>query len=340
LIKILALILGACFVGCGRPKQQLNLFIWSEYIDPAVVADFEKQFECKVVIDLHETAESMITKLETGGASTYDIVIPSSRTLPMMVQRGLLAPLRRENIPNLTNIVSQFVDPPYDPKNRYGAPYLWGTSGLFIRRAPGQTVDETWGLIFDPRKQPGPFLLIDSPRECIGAALQYKGHSLNSTNMAELLEARDLIVEAKKRSLGFEGGIGCKNRVLAKGATVAITWTEVRGVKEDPETYYFVPREGSGIWVDHLCIPAQAPHRDLAEKFINYILDPKVGARVAEVLGAATANRAAMELLSPGDRDNPSIYPPPEVLRRLEFANDLGEQNRLYDELWTQIKSR
>lgn len=240
-----AVVLMTLLMGCGKPKQQLNLFIWSEYIDPAAVAEFEKQFDCKVVIDLHETAESMIAKLEAGGVSTYDIVIPSSRTLPMMAQRGLLAPLRHEHIPNLTNLLPQFVNQPYDPTNRFGAPYLWGTFGLYLRRTPGQTVDETWGLIFDPAKQPGPFLLIDSPRECIGAALRYKGHSLNTTNVAELTEARDLIVAAKKRSLGFEGGIGNKNRVLAKGATVAISWLEVNGVKEDPETYYFVPREGS-----------------------------------------------------------------------------------------------
>src|SRR5688572_7938403 len=263
--------------GCAKPKQELHLFIWSEYIDPKVVADFERQFDCRVRIDLHEDAASMMTKLASGGDSIYDIVIPSNRTLPMLAGQGLLAPLRRENIPNLTNIAAAFVNPSFDPGNQYGAPYLYGTAGLYIRRPENRPVDETWGLIFDASKQPGPFLLLEGVRECMGAALRYKGYSLNSTNLQELAEARDLLIDAKRRSLGFEGGIGCKNRVLAKGATVAMAWTELLGVKEDSETYYFIPREGSSIFLDLLCIPAKAPNRDLAEKFINYLLDGKVG---------------------------------------------------------------
>jgi spermidine/putrescine transport system substrate-binding protein len=114
----------------------------------------------------------------------------------------------------------------------------------------------------------------------------------------------------------------------------------IRGMTEDPETHYFVPREGGEKWLDCLSIPAKAPHRDLAEQFINYILEPKVGARVSEFTRAATPNQAALELINPVDRNNTAIYPPSEVMRRLEYANDLGDVNKLYDELWTQIKAK
>jgi len=338
--QCLLILLVLLFAGCGKPKQQLHVFIWSEYLTPELIADFEQKFDCRVTVDLYETSESMLAKMAAGGASIYDIVVPSSRTLPILVRSGLLLPLRRENIPNLANVAPQFVNPPFDPGNRFGAPFSWDTAGLYLRKSKGKLVEETWGLVFDASKQPGPFLLSDDVRACVGAALRYKGHSLNSTNLEELIEARDLIIGAKKRSLGFEGHTAAKNRVLARGATMAMTYVDIRGVKEDPDTYYFVPCEGNGMSVDVLSIPAQAPHRDLAEKFINYLLDAKVGARLADSLGTATANQAALEFINPDDRNNPAIYPPPEVMQRLEFARDLGDQNKLYDELWTQIKSK
>ena len=191
-------------------------------------------------------------------------------------------------------------------------------------------------------QQPGPFLLIDSMRECFTAALNYKGHSINSVDPTELKEARDLLIDAKKRSLGFEGGVGGKNRVLAKGCVMAMVYNGdgVRGVNEDAATEFFVPREGGQIWVDSMCIPSKAPHRDLAEKFINFILSPEVGARLSNFNQYATPNEASLPLINEADRQNPAIYPPQEILHKLEFLEDLGKNTKLYDELWTEIKSK
>ncbi len=342
-MKCYLLILLACLLaGCDRPKQQLNLFIWSEYLDPQIIANFERQFDCQVNVDFFEDPDSMIAKLVAGGASTYDIVVPSDTTLPAMIRRGLLAPLRHENIPNLRHIDPQFTNAPFDPGNQFGAPVTWGTVGLYLRQPKDQAVEESWSLIFDPARQMGPFLLLEDIRATIGAALRYRGHSINTTNSQELAEARDLLIETKKRSLGFEGGTGCRNRVLARGAALAVAYNgdALRGITEDPETTYIFPREGSVIYVDILSIPAQAPHRDLAEKFVNFVLDPEVSAQFSSWSHFATPNQAALEFIDPADRSNPAIYPPPEMMQRLEFARDLGEQNRLYDELWTQIKTK
>lgn len=113
-----------------------------------------------------------------------------------------------------------------------------------------------------------------------------------------------------------------------------------RGMREDPETTFFIPREGSQLWLDTLSIPAKAPHRDLAEKFINFILDPRVGARLANANQLASPNQAALPFVTPADLGNPGIYPPPEIMHLLEYSMDLGEHNRLYDEVWTQVKAR
>lgn len=339
LIILLSLL---CAASAQAQKNKLNLFIWSEYIDPQVIQSFEKAYDCKVSIDLYADNESMVAKLQAGGTSRYDVVVPSDSIVPSMITKQLLAPLRHENLPNIKNLDPRFTGREYDPGNKYTVPYQWGTLGLYVRKKPGETIDETWGLIFDPKKQIGTFLMIDDARSAIGIALKYKGHSFNSTDKKQLLEARDLLIQTKKRSLGFQGGVGAKNKVLGKVCRVGTTYNgdAVRGMREDPDTYYFVPREGSEVWVDNLAVPARAPHRDMAEKFINYILDPRIGAKISNFNQYATPNKAALELVNPEDRKNPVIYPPPEVMNKLEFVKDLGPWTKRYDELWNSIKSK
>jgi spermidine/putrescine transport system substrate-binding protein len=340
-LLVLVLSLGLT-ASAGTQKNHLNVFIWSEYIDPRIVAQFEKENDCKVTIDLYEDNESMMAKLQGGGASLYDICVPSDYIIPALLKEKLLAPLRPANIPNLKNLDSQFANREYDPGNAYTVPYQWGTSGLYIRKGKDEVIDETWGLVFDAKKQLGPFLMMEDARSTIGAALLYKGYSVNTTDKGQLREARDLLVEAKKRSRGFEGGVGGKNKVLAKVCKMAMVYNgdAVRGMKEDPETYYFVPHEGGELWLDNLVIPAKAPHRDLAEKFINYILDAKIGAQLSNFNRYATPNKAAREFINPEDLKNSAIYPPPDVMQRLHFVRDLGAKTQWYDELWTQIKSK
>lgn len=323
-------------------EAKLNIFIWSEYLDPQVVKEFEQQFACKVTVDVYEDAESMLAKLQGGGTALYDLVVPPDHLVPTMVKLGLLAPLRPANLPNLRNLDPKFASPPYDRGNKFSVAYQWGTVGILLRPAAGKPVAETWGLVFDPQQQPGSFVLIDSVRDCLGAALKFKGHSLNSTDIPHLKEARDLVIEAKKRAAGFDGSVGAKNKVIAKSVAAAIVYSgeAARAMTDDASLRYLIPREGSQIWVDNLCIPAKAPHRDLAEKFVNYVLDAKVGARLSNFLQFATPNTAARAFIKPEDLKNPAIYPPADVMAKLEFLEDLGAKTKLYDEAWTQVKAR
>lgn len=341
LLAVLLLMLGLCTTSPAADAK-LNIFIWSEYLDPAVVKDFERQHACKVTVDVYEDAESMLAKLQGGGTALYDLVVPPDHLVPTMVKLGLLAPLRPANLPNLKNLDAKFANPPYDRRNKYSVAYQWGTVGILVRPAAGKAVPETWGLVFDAIQQPGKFVLIDSVRDCLGAALKFKGHSLNSTEIPHLKEARDLVIKAKKRALGFDGSVGAKNKVAGRSAAAAIVYSgeAARAMSDDASLRYIIPREGSQIWVDNLCIPAKAPHRDLAEKFINFALEPKVGARLADFGQFATANAAAKPFIKPDDAKNPAIYPPADVMAKLEFLEDLGAKTKLYDEAWTQVKAR
>ena len=343
----------AALGACSRPEPpgppapapapcKLNVFIWSEYIDPELVRAFERQEACKVTIDLYEDNEAMLAKLRGGGAALYDIVVPSNYVIPSLVKEGLLAELRHDRIPNLRNLDERFVDPAYDPGNRHSAAYQWGTIGIYTRRRPGQVVDESWGWLLDPKARPGTFVLLDSFREQLGIALAYLGHSVNSTDPRELDAAADLLVAARRRARGIEGGVSGKNMVLGRTVTSAVVYNgdAVKATKADPETYFFVPREGSVIWVDSLAIPAQAPHRDVAERFIDFILDPRIGARLSDSNHYATPNKAARPLVDPEDARNPAIYPPPEVMARLQFVSDLGDRNALHQARWARVRSR
>jgi len=328
--------------GCSDKKDKLHIFTWAEYLDPSVVADFERQFDCDIVFDYYEDTDSMLAKMVAGGDCLFDLVVPSDSDIGILINRGLLAQISKEEIPNLKNIDPKFEDTSFNPNYRYGIPYQWGTTGLYVRKTEGQTIDETWGLVFDPAQQPGPFILLEDMRACFGAALRYKGYSMNTTDPQELSEACDLLIAAKKRSLGFEGAMGCRNRVLSKAATAAMVYSgdAVRGSLQDPDTYYFVPREGGIVWQDIMSIPARAPNPELAKKFLNFILNPKIGARVADYNQMATPNKAALEFINPADRDNPDLYPSAEITARLGYIEDLGEKTRLYDELWTKVKSK
>src|SRR5438876_7458089 len=133
----------------------------------------------------------MMSKLQGGGAALYDVVVPTDHTVPALIKLKLLAPLRHENIPNLKNLEDRFRDPPYDAGNKYTVPYQWGTLGIYARKAKDKPIAESWGLLFDLQQQAGPFVMIDSYRDTIGAALKYKGHSFNSTDPRQLKEARD-----------------------------------------------------------------------------------------------------------------------------------------------------
>lgn len=344
LLMLRLVVLMALSGGVAAPAAggRLNLFIWSEYIDPAVVAEFERRFACKVVVDLYEDDGAMMAKLQAGGASLYDVVVPPDFRVPALVRLNLLAPLRKENLSNLRHLDPKFLRPSYDPDDRFTVPYQWGTVGLYVRRQTGKPLPDSWAAVFDPAQAWGPFVLMDAQRDLIGAALKYQGHSVNSSDPAHLKATRDLLLGAKRRSVGFDGSVGARNKVLAKSAAAAIVYSgeAVRGVAEDPNTAYVIPKEGSVIWVDRLVVLARAPHRDLAEQFINFCLEPEIGARIANFTQFASPNLAARPFLKLDDLQNPAIYPPASSMDRLEVLEHLGPKARLYDEVWTQVKAK
>lgn len=327
--------------------QELRIYTWSEYMDEEKMpADFENRFGIKVRLNIFENNEEMVAKLQAGGAGQYDIIVPSDYIMPVLINQKLIQPLDHGKLPNLKNLKPLFRETGYDPGNVYSVAYQWGTVGLMYRKDKlTQDAVRSWSVLFDAGRQPGPFWLIDGVREMMGIALVYLGKDFNSTKPSDLIAAADLLVATKRTQncMGFKSGVGGKNDVVAGTAVAAIVYNgdAIQSITEDSKNLAFViPDEGSEIWLDSMCIPSKAPNPDAAHKWINWLLEPEVGAELSNYNQYATPNAAAEAFITPDDLNNPGIYPTPEIMRKLHFTKDLGKQNRIMDEAWTRVKSR
>jgi spermidine/putrescine transport system substrate-binding protein len=323
-------------------KTTLNLFIWSEYIDPAIIKAFEQQNNAKVNISYYESNEDMLAKLQQGGTKQYDVIVPSTYIMPVLIRQKLLQPFDKSKVPNLKNLSKKFRGPVYDPGNVYSAAYQWGMTGVGYRKDRIKNLNPTWGLFFDPKLQPGPFVLLDDPRVTIGTALKYLGKPYNDINTANLKKAGEIISEAKARSLGFGGSPSGRDRLLSKQVTMAVIYNgeAVKGMEQDSNIGFFIPKEGSELWWDSLAIPAGAPNKDLANRFVNFILDAKIGAQLSNYNRYATPNEAAKKFIDPKDLKNPAIYPSQATLNTMEYTQEVGAAAKLYDAVWTKVKAK
>ena len=333
----------AVLVGISSGQNRvLSFFTWSEYIDPAIIKSFEKKFSVQVKTTLYESNEDMLSKLKAGGKGQYDIIVPSDYIVPVLIGNRLLQKLDSAKIPNLKNLDKQFLGTPVDPENQYGAGYQWGTTGILYRKDKFKTTPNSWAIYFDPKQQPGAFMMMDDPRVTIGSALKYLGKSLNSTSLTDLQAAEKLLSNAKKRSKGFTVGIAGKSQVESGNVDMAVVFNGdgVRAMNDNKNLAFFVPKEGSMIALDFMMIPAIAPSAALAHQFINYILEPKIGAQLSNYTQYGTPNTAAKPFLNPKDLKNVAIYPTAATMQNLEYIQDLGKNSRLYDAVWTKIKAK
>jgi len=329
----------------GETDGELAFYNWTEYIDPSLITKFRDEFGVDVVEDYFPNNEEMLARVEPQG-SDYDVLVPSDYMVGIMIERGLLMLLDKDAIPNAANVAEEFRSPPFDPQQAFHMPYQWGTTGLGIsKEVAGDDPEPTWGWIFDPEMSAeldGRITLLDDPREAMGAALAYLGHSLNSTNEAEIQEAADLIAQTAERLKAFDSDQ--YEDLLVTGETVAAQgysgdFFAVFDQTDSWDAYaYVLPEEGSQRWVDTMVIPADAPHPCTAHTFINFILDPENGATLTNFNFYASPNKAAEEFIDAEILDDPAIYPPANVAENLEFIEDTGETEPIYTDLFTEAK--
>jgi spermidine/putrescine-binding protein len=331
--------------GCGRgdgPKpgldQTLHLFNWATYMDPEVLEDFTKEFGVKVTLETYTSNEELLARLDSG-AGGLDVVVPSDFLVSLLRTRGLLEPLAPERIPNLKHIEPPFGDGPFDPGNAHCAPYLWGTTGIAYdsERIPAP---DSWRVLWESRYR-GRISMLSDPRETIGAALKALGHSLNTTDPRALRAAADLLRRQKPLVKTYTSDTYAE-LLLAGEIWLAHAWSGdvARVAQQKPSVKYALPKEGSTIYMEHLCVPKDAPHKKTAEVFINYLLRPEVAARLVAFTRHGSPNAGARALLPPALLNDPTVLPSEEALARLEWMQDVGEADRLYDRTWAELRIR
>jgi spermidine/putrescine-binding protein len=327
---------GRASVPSGQ-RPTLHYFTWSDYVGPDILAEFERREHAKVVVDVFSSNEELLAKLQSG-ATGYDVAVPSDFMVAIAIQLGLLEELDHAAIPNAGRLDPHLQNLPFDPAQRYSIPYLWGTVGIGYDSEAVQTPPDSWAILWDPRYR-GRISMLNDQREVFGATLRWMGHSLNSTDRSVIEAAKRKLMEQKPLVKTYSSDH--YDQLLATGeVALAHGWggPVARAMRDRPSIRYVIPKEGGTIWADCLVVFKTAPQKELAMRFINYLLDPQVAARTSERLLFAAAPAEVKDLVSPDVRSNPAVYPPDDVLNRLEWLTDVGEAIRAYDRAWTELK--
>jgi spermidine/putrescine transport system substrate-binding protein len=335
---IAAIALGAAACGGSKAQPVLHIYTWADYVKPELVARFEAENGCKVVIDTFDSNEAMYAKLKAG-ASGYDLITPTSYMVSLMQSQGMLQPLNRSWLPNLIHIDSDYLAISLDPRMDHSVPYMMTNTGIAYLKSKVSDFVPSWGM-FDRADLKGRSVMLNDMRETIGAALKFLGYSLNSTNIEELNKAKAVVLRWKANLAKFENeqyktGIASGEFLLVHGYSGDIL--QVQG--ENADIVFAMPREGGAISCDDLVIAKAAPEVKLAHAFINFVHDPKVAAENTEFIQYLCPNKDAYLLLSESIRTNPGVFLAPELQAKCEVLADLGAANALYVKIWDEIKA-
>lgn len=318
--------------------KKLTIFTWADYLSEDAKAGFEKANNCEIIIDTFDSNEAMLAKLEAG-ATGYDLLVPSSYAVQALNRKQLLHPLDLAKITNVSNIDKAHLTKATDSKMEYSVPYMSATTCLCYLASKVKDPVESWTML-DRTDLKGRITLLDDMREVLGAALKLLGHSINSTNPAELAAAREIALRWKKNIAKFESeqyktGIASGEFYLVHGYAGDLMQVAL----ENEDMKIFIPKEGSVTSCDDLCIPKSAKEVDLAHAFINYVTDPEVAAENMQSLGYRAPNSSAYPLLSEDFRGSPLLFPPGDLFAKCEPIGDLGDKLPLWTAEWDKVKA-
>lgn len=334
--------------------SELSVYNWADYIDEALLTKYEEEYGVKIIYDTFASNEDLLAKLQAG-ATGYDVIFPSDYMVAQMIELGMLAEIDHNNIPNLKNMDPFFLDAPYDPGNKHCVPYQWGTTGLAYQTAiAGDSPPDSWAAIFDPEQakkwaDAGGINILNDQREAIGAALLYLGYSINDKDEAHLEEAKQVLINVKPyiktfNSEDYDDSLLIPGEVAIShawsGDAAKAYWETYDEETEESEWGYAIPNEGAFVWQDNICVTATSAKKATAEHFMNYLLDAQNGADITNYTYYASPNQAAKEFILDEIKNDPAIYPPQEVIDKLEWAEQLGETIFVYDRIWTEVKSQ
>ena len=338
LISVLLMgVLLACDAGCKRraDTDTLNLFAWSEYIPQEVIDGFTAETGVRVNYETYDKNETMLVKLSQSPGH-YDLVQPSEYAVEAMIRQGMLEPIDFAQVPNVKNLDPKFRDPPYDPGQKYSIPYMAGTVGIVVNTEAIKDPVRGYADVFQPKYNQR-IVALDDNREIVSWAFDVLGIPVNDVTPANLERARPLLRQWLPLVRTFNSDD--PKAPLASGDCdlgVVYSGDAARLYQENRKFRYVLPAEGAHEFIDNLCVPKGAPHREAALRFINYILRPEVSKKISDKFPYTNPNAEARKLLTPEQLGNPASYPQAD---RLEVFHDIGPATHDLSRMMTELRS-
>jgi spermidine/putrescine transport system substrate-binding protein len=330
-----ATLLGSCGKGSANT---LTVYTWADYLNPDLAKRFENELQCSLVLDTFDSNEAMYAKLKAG-AGGYDVLVPSSYMVKTLHRENMLQALDHSKIPNSSHIDKEHLKSALDPAMEHSIPYMTAPTCLAYLKSKVKDPVNSWSML-DRADLKGRMTLLDDMREVLGAALKSLGHSINSTDPAQLAAARDVAIRWKQNIAKFENeqykaGIASGEFHLVHGYAGDL----LQVADENADIALFIPQEGAPFSCDDLCIPRDARQVDLAHAFINFLTGPEVAAENMEWIGYRAPNSGAYPHLSEDFRGSGVLFPPPELQARCEPIDDLADKLPLYTAEWDKVKA-
>lgn len=339
----LILIVGSVFLFQGKGSQQVIVYNWGEYLDPEVLTMFEEETGIEVVYDEYETNETMYPKIASKAAD-YDVVCPSDYMIQKMIENDLLAELNYDNIPNVKNIDPDYINQSrdFDPENKYSVPYCVGTVGILYNKTMVDEPVDSWDILWNDKYKDN-ILMQDSVRDAFMVALKKLGYSMNASDPKELEEAKQALIDQKPLTQAYVVD-QVRDKMIGNEAAIGVIYSgeAIYTKRENPDLEYVIPKEGTNVWIDSWCILKDAPNKENAEKFINFLCRPDIALMNFEYITYSTPNAEARKLIEDDDIRNSTIaFPDLTQYNNLETFQYLGEKtDRIYNDLWKEVKSK
>jgi len=333
--------------------NELRLYNWNNYLAEDTAKAFEASCKCKLVQDYYSDNEELLAKL-AAGATGYDMLVPTGNAVQTLIAQGALRELDHAKIKGLSNVKPEFLNQWFDPGNKYSVPYAYSVTLIGYNSEKMKELGlptNTWDVIFDPKylaKVEGKVTVLDSQRELFAAALIFLGYSVNETDEDKLKQARDVILRAKPYWAAFNASSYIKeltigNIWLAHGYSNDMFQAaqDAQKAKRPFSIGYSTPQQGAVLAIDNMVLHKTGPRPDFAYDFINFMLIGENAAQLSNMIGSGNPNAAAMQYIEPAVKDNPAVFPSPEVMKKLQQLRDLPrKERRLMNRLWTEVKVR
>jgi len=342
LTALLIFALTGCGKGAGGENGEVIVYNWGEYIDPDTITMFEEETGIKVVYDEYETNEIMYPKVEAG-TTAYDVLCPSDYMIQKLIENDLLQEINFDNVPNVKNIGQQYFDQSqeFDPENKYSIPYCFGTVGILYNKTMVDEPVDSWSILWD-EKYADNILMQDSVRDAFMVALKLKGYSMNTLDEGELNEAKQILIDQKPLVQAYVID-QVRDKMIGNEAAIGVIYSgeAIYTQRENEDLEYVIPKEGTNVWIDSWVIPKNAPNKENAEKFIDFMCREDIALKNFEYITYSTPNDAARALIEEEDIKNSKIaFPDFSQYNNLETFHYLGaDGDALYNELWKEVKS-